>query len=69
LLGAVLPFGVGFLLRKILGGSGKPTRQVQEVPVIVMNEALIRDWVLPRALLVQRAIAKHYPMSLSPIHQ
>ncbi len=60
LLGAVLPFGVGFLLRKLLGGGSKP----RPVPIVVpeprLNEKLINDWVMPRALLVQRTVSKYY---------
>lgn len=60
LLGAILPFGVGFLIRKLLGGGRKPKR-LNTIPAApALNHKLINDWVIPRALLVQRTVAKYY---------
>lgn len=60
LLGAILPFGVGFLIRKLLGGGSKPRRLISAPVAPTLNENLINDWVMPRALLVQRSVAKYY---------
>lgn len=60
-LGAVLPFGIGFLLRKSLGSGSKPKPRLNTIPApLILNDKLINDWVMPRASLVQRTIAKYY---------
>lgn len=66
LFGTILPFGFGFLLRKLLGGGGRPPC-LNTIPAPpALNDKLINEWVMPRALLVQRAIAKHYLLPPPP---
>lgn len=56
--GTVLPFGLGFLVRRALKDSSPKTKP--EPPPREANENLIRDWVMPRANLTVRRVAKHY---------
>jgi len=64
LLGAILPFGAGFLLRKLFGGGSKPKPRLNTIPAPPqLDDKLINDWVMPRAMLAQRTVAKYY---LSP---
>lgn len=63
ILGVVLPLGVGFFLRKLLGGGSQP-RQLNTIPAPrALDEKIISEWVMPRALLIQRSVGKYY---LSP---
>jgi len=57
-LGAVLPFGTGFIIRQMLKDSSPKPKP--EPPPRVANENLIRDWVMPRATLTVRSVARHY---------
>lgn len=69
-LGAILPFGAGFLIRRIFGGGNKPKKVKERKEIPVLNEKIISEWVMPRALLVQRSVAKYYlapPHSRAPV--
>jgi len=62
--GAVLPFGIGFLIRQMLKGSSPPPKPTP--PPRETNEELIRDWVMPRATLAIRSVATFYLPQTQP---